>query len=169
MSAGLLNEYEAMLNPGLGAEALASFTAAFEGVPDRPEQMVTLWHIATVLPLVFHEVSRRAISKRLVRSGLRSILTRNPEHDIAQNEAIFNLTRRMQNSYPRTIRCLNCAIGWRLLQVEDGGIVATTRRRSNTLRGEARDVVAAAQKLGTWAGQLSLFEYLTVLALEPQR
>src|SRR5580658_1614741 len=91
MSGGLLNEYEVMLNVGLGAEALTAYTSAFLAITERQEQSVTLWHLSTVLPLVFNEVSRRAISKHQARSGLRSILTRNPENDLAQNEAIFNL------------------------------------------------------------------------------
>src|SRR5271170_23269 len=110
MSGGLLSEYESMLNVGLGAEALTAYTSAFLAVNDRSEQSVTVWHLSTVLPLVFNEVSRRAISKRQPRSGLRAILIRNPESDIAQNEAIFNLNQRMRALFPRTMRSLNCAI-----------------------------------------------------------
>src|SRR6185312_8033774 len=95
MSAGLLEEYELMLNVGIGAEALSAYISAFEAVSDRPEDAATLWHVVTVLPLVFHEVSRKAISKRQPRSGLRSILTRDPPNDIAQHEAIFNINGRI--------------------------------------------------------------------------
>ena len=71
---GLLSERETFLNVALGAAALAEFTAAFGRIA-RPEAGVTMWHIVTVLPLVLHETSRRAIEKRLPKSGLRSILT----------------------------------------------------------------------------------------------
>jgi hypothetical protein len=165
MSGSLLNEYEVMLNVGLGAEALRAYTSAFQIVPDRPEEAVTLWHLATVLPLVFHEVSRRAISKRKARSGLRSILARDPANDMAQNEAIFNLTRRVRAMYPRTKRSLNCAMAWGLLDIEDGAILPQSVRRSAAFTGEARDVIKAAAKLGTWAGQLTSFEYFTVLGV----
>lgn len=164
--AGLLNEYETMLNVGLGAEALRAYTAAFHRGRERQEQEVTLWHLATVLPLVFHEVSRRAISKRRVTSGLRSILTRDISNDIAQNEVIFHLNQRMHLMYPRTMRSLNCAISWRLLGVENGAILTLTSRSSSLLVGEAREIVKAAEKLGTWAAQLSSFEYFTVLGVE---
>lgn len=166
MSGNLLNEHEMMLNVGLGAEALAAYTATFQVVDERPEQALTLWHVATVLPLVFHEASRRAISKRQARSGLRSILTRDPDNDIAQNEVIFNLTRRLRATYPRTIRSLNCAIAWGLVGIEDGAIVPRSGRSRPSWAGEARDVVRAAEKLGTWAGQLTSFEYFTVLGVE---
>jgi hypothetical protein len=166
MSSGLLNEYEVMLNVGLGAEALTSYTAAFLAVTERPEPSVTLWHLCTVLPLVFNEVSRRAISKHQPRSGLRSILTRNPENDLAQNEAIFNLNQRLRSLFPRTLRSLNCAIAWKLLAVQDGAIVELPVRRRPSLTGESRSIISAAKTLGTWAGQSTAFEYLTVLGVE---
>ena len=169
MSVGLLNEYEAMLNVGLGAEALTAYTAAFHAVRERREQAVTLWHLATVLPLVFHEVSRKAISKHQARSGLRSILTRNPENDIAQNEAIFNLNRRMRAIFPRTMRSLNCAIAWGLLGIEDGTILVRPVRRRPSFSGESRNIISTSKKLGSWAGQLTAFEYFTVLGVELRR
>jgi hypothetical protein len=166
MRDGLLNEYEVMLNVGLGAEALYGFTASFYEVRERAVEAVTLWHLATILPLVFHEVSRRAISKRRVSSGLRSILTRDPDHDIAQNEAIFNINRRMRAMFPRTMRSLNSAIAWGFLGIDDGAIQPLCVRRHSSLAGEAREIVRAAEKLGTWAAQLTSFEYFTVLGVE---
>jgi|ERR1035441_1120774 hypothetical protein len=169
MSGALLNEHETMLNVGLGAEVLAAFTAAFWRVTERPEETVTMWHIATVFPLVFHGASRRAISKRRSRSGLRSILSRDPDNDIAQNEAIFSLNQRMRAMHPRTMRSLNCAIAWGLLGIEDGAIRALSASRNGSSAGEAGEIIDAARKLGTWAGKLTSFEYLTVLGVEFRR
>jgi len=166
MSAGLLNEYETMLNLGLGAIALSSFTKAFIAAKKEVDVPVTLWHLATVLPLVFHQTSRRAIAKRQVRSGLRSTLTRDPDNDIAQNEAIFNLTQRMKSSFPRTVRSLNCAVAWGLLQINDGNIVAGALSSPPHISGEAQEIVKASAKLGTWAGGLNSFEYFTVLGVD---
>jgi len=166
MRNGLLNEYEVMINVGLGAEALWAYTVGFHRIRGRPEECMTLWHLATVLPLIFHGVSRRAISKRRVKSGLRSILTRDPANDVAQNEPIFNLTRRLRAIYPRTLRSFNCAIAWELLEVEDGVIVPRSVQRSPLVTGEAREIVKAADKLGVWAAQLTSFEYFTVLGVE---
>lgn len=166
MSRGLLDEYEVMLNAGLGAEALYAYTAAFSEVRERQEEAVTLWHLATVLPLVFHEVSRKAITKRRRSSGLRSVLARNPEHNIAQNEAIFNLTRRMRAMLPRTLRSLNCAIAWGLLRVQDGALIPCSSRPSSSLTGEVREIVRAAEKLGMWSAQLTSFEFFTILGVE---
>jgi hypothetical protein len=165
MSSGLLQEYEVMLNVGLGAEALSAFSVAFEAVSNRPEETITLWHIATVLPLVFHEVSRRAISKRQTRSGLRSILARDPNNNIAQNEPIFNINGRINAMYPRTLRSLNCALAWGLLRVEEGRIFPPITQAKHSFSGEARDIIEAAKKLGTWAAQLTAFEYFTILGV----
>ena len=169
MSSGLLEEYEVMHNVALGAEALTAYTIAFNAVHRIPEESVTLWHLATVLPLSFNEVSRRAISKRQIRSGIRSILARDPDNDIAQNEPIFDLTRRIRATYPRTVRSLNCAIAWGLLTVQDGAIIPKSINHSGSLVGEANEVVKVAKKLGTWAGQLTSFEYFTVLGVDFHR
>ena len=162
----LLDEYEVMLNVGLAAEALAAYTSSFYAVADRKDQAVTLWHLATVLPLVFHQVSNKAIRKRQARSGLRSILTRSPENDIAQNEAIFNLNQRIREAFPRTMRSLNCAVGWGLLQPQDGAIQTGPVRPQPQFSGEAHNIISAAKKLGTWAGHLTAFEYFTVLGVD---
>lgn len=165
MNAGFINEYEVMHNVALGAEALLAFTSSFETGIAPGKQQVTLWHCATVLPLCLHEPSRRAILKRRHRSGLRSILTRDPENDIAQNEPIFSLNSRIYDLFPRTVRSLNCAFGWGLLTLDDGAVLARAVRRRPPLEEEAADVVRAAGKLGAWAGGMTAFEYLTVLGI----
>ena len=166
MSNSLLNEHETMLNVGLGATALYAYTEAFETVRPRAEAAVSMWHIATVLPLIFNEVSRRAIIKRRIGSGLRSILTRDPDNDIAQNEPIFNINRRLKDNYARSMRSLNCAIAWRLLAIENGAILAVSVPKPPSFSGETLLVVNAAKKLGVWSGEMTAFEYLTVLGVE---
>jgi len=169
MNNGLLNEHESFLNVALGAAALAEFTAAFQNVAARPESDATLWHLATVLPLVFHETSRRAIAKRLPRSGLRSILTRDPDNDIAQNEPIFNLNERMRAAYGRTLRSLNCGIACGLLDIRGGSITSRSTVPRDACPGVASDIVKCAAKLGAWAAETSAFEYLTILGVEVRR
>jgi hypothetical protein len=151
MNGGLLNEHETFLNVALGAAALAEFTAAFQKVTPRAEAGVSLWHLATVLPLVFHETSRRAIAKRQPRSGLRSILTRDPDNDIAQNEPIFNLNERMRAGYSRTLRSLNCGIACGLLDIQDGTVTSRSTVPRDVCPGVASEIVRCAAKLGAWA------------------
>ena len=165
MSAGLLDEFELMMNVGLGAETIYSFVNAFQAVVAKSEDATTMWHLGTVLPLAYHETSRRAISKRQLRSGLRSILDRDPANDIAQGEAVFNLPRRIRLMYPRTKRAINFAIYTRLIVVEDGVFLPTSTSRSVPFKGEVNDIARAAAKLGTWAGQLTAFEYFTILGV----
>lgn len=167
MSQGLRDEFEVMLNVALGAEALRAYVLGFEASRGtESDQVITLWHLATVLPLVYHEVSRRAIGKRQVRSGLRAVLTRDPNNGIAQNEAVFNINGRIRASFPRTIRSLNCAFAWKLLSVESGAIVSLGSRKRQSMIGEAADIIRSAEKLGTWSGGMSAFEYFAVLGVE---
>lgn len=162
----LLSEYETMQNVGIGALSLWGFCGEFQKVSDAARGP-TLWHLATVLPLVLNERSRRAIAKRRVTSGLRAIIPRDADNDIAQGEAVFNLNSRMRALQPRTLRSLNCAIGWGLLTLEDGCVVSARSMRSiKSLGDESRAILGCAQKIGTWAGALPTLEYLTILGVE---
>lgn len=169
MRHALIRERETMLNPALGAYALWAFVCGFERTRGSAGNRLSLWHMVTVLPLVYHTVSRRAISIRRESSGLRAILNREPSHGIAQNEAIFNLEKRVIQLQERTFRSLNYALASGLLRVSDGTFESTTafRLRRDT-PPETRDILKAAEKLGAWAGKMSVFEYLTVLGVDPQ-
>jgi hypothetical protein len=119
--------------------------------------------------MVLHEPSRRAIARRYRSSGLRSILNRNPDADIAQNEAVFSLERRIERMYPRTQRALNCAVAWGFIAIEQGAIVPRTPPPERAFAGEAQKIRNAAVKLGYWAGTMTTFEYFTVLGVSPSR
>lgn len=166
MQAVLVREYELMLNPALGAFALSSFADGFSKQGEKP---LTLWHIVTVLPLVLNRISREAILKHRQSSGLRSILERDPEAGIAQFEATYNLMKRISDLQERTFRSLSLSLGAGQL-VLDGGSFRVTRalRTPKEPNPEVRDIIRAAFKLGFWAGQLSAFEYLTVLGVNPR-
>lgn len=166
MNRTLLREYDIMLNPVLGAYALAFFIRGFISKSNELENKVTLWHIVTVLPLVFNKVSRYTIIKR--RGGLRSILNRDPKNNIAQNEVIFNLNNRIQIMSHRTFRSLNYAISYKLIKLEDGYFYPEAKIKIPTNTGEdTKEILKASEKLGAWAGELNVFEYLTVLGVRP--
>lgn len=165
MNGILLREYEIMLNPALGACALQFFVKGFVK-KYKEEPKITLWHLVTVLPLVFHQISRKAIIKR--RVGLRSILNRDPENDIAQNEAIFNLTNRIQEMQQRTFRSLNYALTLNFIEISEGYFYPASKINiPNTIGQETSDILKAAEKLGSWAAESTIFEYLTILGVRP--
>lgn len=165
----LLRERDIMLNTALGAHALWAFTCGFERKRlGGDDPVLSLWHLLPTLPMVFHGVSRRAINKRLERSGLRSILNRDPGNDIAQNEAIFNLQSRVVMMKERTFRSLNLALTSGLISLADGNFRCEVPFSLPTSTPtETKEVLKAAEKLGAWAGELGVFEYLTVLGVEP--
>src|SRR5690348_10283156 len=107
MSGALLREYEIMQNPALGANALWAFTQGFISCPTEDLQPLTMWHLVSVLPLVFHDTSRKMIIKRREASGLRSILDRDPASAVGQNETVFNIDNRIMVMEDRTFRSLN--------------------------------------------------------------
>lgn len=165
MNKVLLREFEIMLNPALGAYSLLFFIRGFVRKCDGTPQ-ITLWHLITVLPLVFHQVSRKAILKR--RVGLRSILNRDPKIDIAQNEAIFNLANRIQEMKQRTFRSLNYALIFNLIEISEGYFFPVSKTiLPNTAGTETSDILKAAEKLGSWAAESTIFEYLTILGVRP--
>lgn len=168
MSGALLREYEIMQNPALGANALWAFTQGFITRPMEELQPLTLWHLVSVLPLVFHDTSRKMILKRRVSSGLRSILDREPASSVAQNETIFNIDNRLKAMENRTFRSLNVAIACKLITLEEGYFTSNVPYKlPKKLSEETKDVLKAANKLGVWAGSMTVFEYLTILGVEP--
>ncbi|OMD50013.1 three component ABC system middle component [Paenibacillus odorifer] len=166
MSGILLREYEIMQNPALGANVLWAFAQGFVSQP--MEQSLTLWHLVSVLPLVFHNNSRKVILKRREASGLRSILDRDPSISVAQNETIFNIDNRLKAMENRTFRSLNLAIACKLITLEEGYFKSDVPFKfPKKVFNETKDILKAANKLGVWAGKMSVFEYLTILGVEP--
>ncbi|MFS0752699.1 three component ABC system middle component [Oceanobacillus sp. 1P07AA] len=168
MEKSLLQEYEIMQNSALGANALWAFAHGFFSEKQDTEKKLTLWHMVSVLPLVYQKTSRKVILKRQVTSGLRSILDRDPKISIAQNEAIFNINERIHAMEKRTFRSLNIAITCQLISIGDGyfsSLPPFKIPRNTSL--ETKEILKAANKLGRWAGEMSDFEYLTVLGVKP--
>ncbi|WP_044339365.1 three component ABC system middle component [Rossellomorea aquimaris] len=170
MSGSLLQEYEIMQNPAIGANAIWAFAQGFISYPQEKHEHLTLWHIFTILPLVFHGTSRKVIIKRRESSGLRSILDREPSISLAQNEAIFNLENRIMSMEKRTLRSLNLAIACNLVTLENGNFTSRSNfKLPKNVQAETKAVLKAANKLGIWAGNMSIFEYLTILGVEPNK
>lgn len=168
MSGILLREYEIMQNPALGANVLWAFAQGFISRPMEVQKPLTLWHLVSVLPLVFHDNSRRVILKRREASGLRSILDRDPSISVAQNETIFNIDNRLKAMENRTFRSLNLAIACKLITLEEGYFKSDVPFKfPKNVSNETKDILKAANKLGVWAGKMSIFEYLTILGVEP--
>jgi hypothetical protein len=168
MEKSLLQEYKVMQNPALGANALLAFAQGFFSEKQDTKKQLTLWHMVSVLPLVYQETSRKVILKRQINSGLRSILDRDPKNSIAQNEAIFNINERIHAMEKRTFRSLNIAIACKLISIEGGHFSSSSPFKiSSSISLETKEILKAANKLGRWAGEMSDFEYLTVLGVEP--
>lgn len=168
MNGTLLREYEIMQNPALGGNALWAFAQGFISRPSEEQQPLTLWHLVSVLPLVFHDTSRKMILKRRESSGLRSILDRDPASSVGQNEAIFNIDNRFKGMENRTLRSLNLAIACNLITLEEGHFTSSIPfKLPQKVSDETKAILKAANKLGVWAGSMSAFEYLTILGVEP--
>ncbi|RKP56253.1 hypothetical protein D7Z26_06350 [Cohnella endophytica] len=168
MNGTLLREYEIMQNPALGANALWAYTQGFISRPAEELQPITLWHFISVLPLVFQDTSRKMILKRKQSSGLRSILDRDTASSVAQNESIFNIDNRLKAMENRTYRSLNVAIACKLITFEEGYFSSDVPFKfSKNVSDETKAVLKAANKLGAWAGSMTVFEYLTILGVEP--
>ena len=157
-----------MQNPAIGANALWAYTQGFISRPTEEIQPLTLWHLVSVLPLVFNDTSRKIINKKRKSSGLRSILDRDPSNSLAQNETIFNIDIRFKSMENRTLRSLNIAIACNLINLEGGCLTSNVPfKLPKQVPDETKAVLNAANKLGVWAGSMSAFEYLTILGVEP--
>jgi Family of unknown function (DUF6521) len=167
MKGSLLQEYEIMQNPALGANAIWAFTQGFFARPPEELRSLTLWHLVTILPLIYHDTSRNMILKKREASGLRSILERDSKRSIAQNETVFNINNRIKALEGRTFRSLNLALACNIVELGEGHFFSNVPFKiPNTTLDESKDILKAANKLGRWAGGMSDFEYLTILGVD---
>lgn len=166
MDRTLLREHDAMWNNGLGAIALAAFIRAYCSRLGADSLGPTLWHLLSVLPLVYPEKCRRVILKRRT---FRGIVERDPEEDVARGEITFRLAGRMQMMQSRTFASLNLALAMGFVAPAEGHFGAARPLRIPKDAGsETRAVIRAAEKLGNWAAEVSSFEYLAVLGVDPR-
>lgn len=158
----LLNEIQAIQNPGLGATLLWSFVRGFSPVSDTKGTPLSL--VFVVLPIIFHARSFEGVAGTQVGSGLRKF----EEKFRDSADLLLAIQPRMLAMRNLSLRSLQIGLRVGLLTLVPADAVlwphlqAAVPAQSKPLA----DLIKSAEKLGVWCRELTLFEVAGILKVE---
>jgi hypothetical protein len=158
----LLNEVQAIQNPGLGATLIWRFACGF--CPASSAAGVPLPLAFVVLPLVLHARSVEEIAGTLTGSGLRKF----EEKFADKGDLLLAIQPRMLAMRELSLRSLR--IGLRagvLTLVPVEAVLWPVSRTAAPAEGKTlTGLLKSADKLGAWCRELTLFEVAGILRVE---
>lgn len=160
----ILNDVQAMQNPALGAALLWRFACGFS--PESSPNGTPLPLAFVVLPLTLHARSAEKVSRTLAGSGLRKFESKFSEDNLG--DVLFALQSRMLGMRNLSLRSLRIALRTGLLTLVPKEAVVWPRSRSMLLADsrQVEELMKAAEKLGSWCREISLFEATGLLKVE---
>jgi len=159
----ILHEVQAMQNPALGAGLLWRFVCGHS--PSSSPKGTPLPLAFVVLPLVFHARTVEEVEGTLAKSGLRKFQGKFSKKD---GDILLSLQPRMLAMRDLTLRSLR--IGFRAGLITLVPSEAVLWPRSTTLPPDqpkaVTELLKAAEKLGMWCNDVSLFEVAGLLKVD---
>lgn len=162
----LAREAQNVQNPALGATILWRFCCGYaEAHPtgDPPPLPV----LFLVLPIVLHQATTELLRRTRVSSGLRAYAAKFGDAAVSKQDLLLQVHERALRWRSLTLQSIELATAGRLLQLaEDGTVFPLSRTKARGLPDEVKQLLADADKLGTWCGQLTLHEVTTTLKVK---
>ena len=156
----LIDEVEQVQNPGLGAAVVWRFACGYESMGAR--EPAPLAYAFLVIPLLFNKKILDAVAS--TKKGLRKV-----EEKLSATQSLL-ATSQERALAMRSLSQESIALALRtgLISVDTEG--ASFRPRSVALPKlqdeRVTPLLAAAEKLGNWASQVSLREFCFIFHLE---
>lgn len=159
----ILNEVQAMQNPALGAGLLWRFVCGYS--PSTNPKGTPLPLAFVVLPIVFHARSMEEVTGTQAASGMRKFEEKFAKED---GDILLSLQPRMLAMRDLTLRSLRIALRAGLITLVPSEAVLWPR--STTPPPDqpkpVTELLKAAEKLGTWCNDVSLFEVAGLLKVD---
>lgn len=164
MSAILAREVDAVQNPAVSAVLLWRFCVGYSKVRQTPSS-TPLPALFVPLPILFNEESAALLSATQARSGLRLFAGKFTDAVNSKTDILLSLERQAQILREQTLEGLRLALQCRLLFLDarTAEVVALSESAPTSLPESVRPLMRNAEKLGTMAGGVSLFELGSVL------
>ncbi|WCM94082.1 DUF6521 family protein [Acidovorax sp. NCPPB 2350] len=161
----LAREAQNVQNPALGAAILWRFCCGYAAAHPTSEAP-RLPVLFLVLPIVLHQATADLLQRTRVSSGLRAYAAKFGDAAVSKQDLLLQVHERAFRWRPLTLQSIELAAAGRLLQLsEDGGVIPLSRTKARGLPDEVKQLLADAEKLGTWCGQLTLHEVTTTLKI----
>ncbi len=161
--ASLLNEIQAMQNPALGAALIWRFACGY--CPEGHDARGTPLPLAfVVLPILLHAHTREHVMSTRAASGLRLFELKFAE----EGDYLLAIRDRMLALRSLSLRSLRegLAAGLLTLVPNDGTFWPRSRTAPRDVETETAELMKAAERLGLWCAEVTLFEVERALRVE---
>lgn len=159
----LAREAQNVQNPALGAALLWRFCCAYAQAhaDGDPAPLPTLF---LVLPVVLHQATAEQLRRTWPSSGLRAFAAKFGDSKVSKQDLLLQIHDRAMRWRHLTLQSIELAAAGRLIHITDeGDAVALSRTKARSMPDEVKKLLADAEKLGAWCGQLTLHEITTTL------
>jgi hypothetical protein len=162
----LAREVQNVQNPALGAAVLWRFCCGY--VEANPEgDSPRLPHLFLVLPIVLHQATAELLRRTRLSSGLRVYAAKFGDSTICKQDLLLQIHERTIRWRRLSLQSIELAAAGHLVHLsEDGEVIPLSRTKARALPNEVRQLLADAEKLGKWCGQLTLHEVTTTLKVK---
>lgn len=161
----LAREAQNIQNPALGAAALWRFCCGYveaHPVGDPPR----LPMLFVVLPIVLHQATTELLRRTRPSSGLRAFAAKFGDSKISKQDLLLQVHERALRWRTLSLQSIELAAAGHLIQLLEGGeVIPLSRTKARGLPDEVKQLLADAEKLGVWCGQLTLHEVTTTLKI----
>lgn len=161
----LAREAQNIQNPALGAAALWRFCCGYveaHPVGDPPR----LPMLFLVLPIVLHQATTELLRRTRPSSGLRAFAAKFGDSQISKQDLLLQVHERAVRWRTLSLQSIELAAAGHLIQLLEGGeVIPLSRTKARGLPDDVKQLLADAEKLGVWCGQLTLHEVTTTLKI----
>jgi hypothetical protein len=162
----LAREAQNVQNPALGAAVLWRFCCGFVE-SHRESDAPRLPLLFLVLPIVLHQATAELLRRTRSTSGLRAYAAKFGDSAISKQDLLLQIHERAIRWRRLSLQSIELASAGRLIQLSDAGeVIPLSRTKARALPDEAKQLLADAEKLGKWCGQLTLHEVTTTLRVK---
>lgn len=158
----MLNEYDNVRNPMLGAFLLWNFVL---GYFFEKNEYPPIEELFIVLPMTMKEDVADQIKSTYKASGMRAMLDKFKNTEILKNDLISNLHNDIENMKDITAMSLSEAVKAGLVSVEpeNNTIFPLELRKRNKEPAAILKMAKNAEKLGQWCAEMDLMQIEEIL------
>lgn len=160
----LAREAENVQNPALGAAVIwrfcCSFAASHPAGGSPPLPLLFL-----VLPIILHQATDELLRRTFPSSGLRAWAAKFGDAKISKQDLLLQIHERALRWRALSLQSIELASAGRLIHIDEltTAVVALSRTKARGMPEDVKHLMADAEKLGHWCGQLTLHEITTTL------
>lgn len=162
----LAREVQNVQNPALGAVLLWRFCCGYVE-SHRISAPPPLPLLFFVLPIVLHQATSEFLKRTYKSSGLRVFAAKFGDASVSKQDLLIQIHDRSIRWRKLSLQSIELAAAGKLVKfTEDGSITPLSRTKARGLSDEVKHLMALAEKLGAWFGELTVHEIVTTLKVK---